>query len=168
MASIFYNGEVIDYPSNEKEFNKWLNGIKTAFEVKNKDIQCLKEKIKKLEDEKWKDNELQNMKKTYDEMKANYYRGFSISKKEQNAINEWQKNHLTNQHNLKTLKQKVSFGGAIGGNFKFEFILTAIGTVGSCICESCQSQARKDSMGDPEILKALLKEYDAEFIFQDI
>ncbi len=168
MASIFYNGEVIDYPSNEKEFNKWLDGIKTAFEVKNKHIQYLEEKNKTLEDEKWKDNELQNMKKAYDKMEADYYRGFPISEKEKNAINEWQKNHLMNRHNLKTLEQKVSFDGAIGGNFKFEFIPTSIGTIGSCVCESCQNRARSESNGGPEILKALLKEFDAKFIFQNI
>lgn len=38
MASTYYNEEFIEYPSNEKEFDKWLNGIKVAFEMKNKCI----------------------------------------------------------------------------------------------------------------------------------
>lgn len=200
MASTIYNGNFIEYPSNEKEFDKWLDGIKAAievknrriqyleeknkvlenekqednklkntiFEVKNKRIQYLEEKNKTLEQEKQKDNELQNMKKIYDEMKADYYRGFPISKEEQNAINEWQKNHLTNQHNLKTVEQKASFGGAIGGSFKFEFIPTSIGTIGTCVCGSCRNRARRDAKGNGELFQKLIEEYDAEFVFQNI
>lgn len=108
------------------------------------------------------------MKKIYDEMKADYYRGFPISKEEQNVINEWQENHLTNHHNLKTLEQKASFGGAIGGNFKFEFIPTSIGTIGICVCGSCRNRVRRDAKGNGELFQKLMEENDAEFVFQDI
>jgi len=106
------------------------------------------------------------MKEIYNEMKADYYRGFPISKEEQNAINKWQKNHLTNHHNLKTLEQKNSSDKAIEGNFKFEFIPTSVGIVGNCICGNCQNRARRESNGDYKIFEAFLKKYDAKFEFQ--
>lgn len=170
MASTYYNGKFTEYPSSEEEFDKWLNEIKIAFEMKNKCIQHLENENKTLRDEKWKDNELQDMKKTYEAMRDDYYRGFPISKKEKDAIYKWQENHLINQHGLNTPVKRALSGGVIGGNFKYQFIPTSIGTMGTCICGSCFAKAKKEyeEKKADETFLHLLEKYDAEFIFQNM
>ena len=57
-------------------------------------------------------------------MKADYYRGFPISEKESKKIKEWMD---------KQMEKNPSTGGTIGGRFRYEFIPTGIGTVGTII-----------------------------------
>lgn len=169
MYSTTYDGEFVnEVPSSEADLEKTFRAVKACYRDKDIRIKYLEQKVKELEDEKWKDNELQNMKKEYEAMKDDYYRGFPISKKEKDAIYKWKENHLINQHGLTTPVERALSGGAIGGSFKFEFIPTSIGTIGTCICGSCRNRARKDAKGNGELFQKLIKEYDAEFIFQNI
>ena len=52
----------------------------------------LTEENKRLKSKAYKDEELSKMKEDYDRMKADYYRGFPISEKQYERINEWCKN----------------------------------------------------------------------------
>ena len=112
------------------------------------------------------------MKKELNKMKSNYYRGFPINEEQDESIRTWQNNHLENQHNLKTLKEKVSAQGAIGGGFEFRFTPTSIGVIGRCICSSCYKKAYKEyNESFPrkiEERKNIFDKYDAEFCFQEL
>lgn len=87
-------------------------------------IKYLQQENKRLKSKQYKDEELARMKKDYEEMKSDYYRGFPISEKEHNKIQEWID---------KQMKKHPGVGGAIGGRFRYEFIPTGIGTSGTII-----------------------------------
>ena len=84
----------------------------------------LRKEIEKVKSEKYADEELTKMKSEYEKMKSDYYRGFPISEEESKKINEWIK---------KQMEKNPSTGGTIGGRFRYEFIPTGIGTVGTII-----------------------------------
>lgn len=84
----------------------------------------LRKENERLKSEAYKDEELAKMKKEYDEMKEDYYRGFPISKKEDEKIKKW----IEKQTEGEDLKTKA--GGAIGGRFTYKFYCTSIGTIG--------------------------------------
>lgn len=87
----------------------------------------LSKEIAKVKEETYKDNELTEMKKKYDEMSADYYRGFPISEAESQKISAWMKEVTEGEDP----REKV--GGAISGRFKYEFIPTSIGVIGTVI-----------------------------------
>jgi hypothetical protein len=117
-----------------KETENICKKIQKQAERNRYEIERLKGRIKELEDEHWKDNELQSMKKQYDEMKEDYYRGFPISKEEKERINAWVKKHEKEKH----LHSENDFprGGAIGGSYTYYFTPTSIGVFGTIKC-SC-------------------------------
>lgn len=75
----------------------------------------------RLKSEAYKDEELAKMSESYDKMTSDYYRGFPISEKEENKINEWKKN---------IIEKWPANAGAIGGRFVYHFIPTSIGYAG--------------------------------------
>lgn len=104
--------------------------LKEKFKNQEQQIKYLNNEIKKLEDNHWKDKELQDMKKRMDQMSEDYRRGFSITKEEKEAITKWKMEHIKNKHN------NNHYAGAIGGRFSYTFIPTSIGTIGTIKC-SC-------------------------------
>ena len=84
----------------------------------------LEEEIKRVKSEAYKDEELSKLKEKYDQMSNGYYRGFPISEKDDKKINEWIE---------KQMGKNPSIGGAIGGRFKYQFLPTGVGTVGTVI-----------------------------------
>lgn len=63
--------------------------------------------------------------------------GFFVSDGDWKKIAEWQDKHLEEAHNCKTIQEKASVAGAIGGAFTFSFTPTTIGTVSVCRCGLC-------------------------------
>lgn len=104
-----------------KDIRSVLQEVYDHFRSVNNRNEYLEEEIKKLKSEKYKDEELTKMKEQYDRMMEDYYRGFPISKKEQQKIGEW------------IDKLPKSNEGAIGGRFRYEFVPTSIGTIGTII-----------------------------------
>ena len=80
----------------------------------------LRKEIEKVKSEKYADEELSKMKEEYERMKNDYYRGFPISEKEDKKIHEW-------------IEGQMKKNSSIGGRFRYEFIPTGIGTVGTII-----------------------------------
>ena len=85
--------------------------------------------------EEWnKDEEIQELKNKIESLqdKLNNIRrySFEITREEHEAIEEWKKKHVEEKHNGDT------YAGAIGGRYKYIFVPTSIGTVGSIKC-SC-------------------------------
>lgn len=106
--------------------------LKEKFNRLNKQNKNLKEQLKKINNEKWKDKELLQMKKEMMEARKDYWRGFPISKEEEESINKWIDEHEEEKHP----NSRFPRGGAIGGSYVYSFTPTSIGTVGEiqCVC----------------------------------
>lgn len=128
-----YKGEYIQVHPVEECVKSILSRIESYEDT----IKRLKEENRKLKDEVWKDEELQDMKEQLDKMKAKYYRGFPISKQEEIAIKEWKEKHEEEVHGLKTSLQRMNAQGASGGGYSYIFYPTAIGCSGVVRCNSC-------------------------------
>lgn len=111
-------------------------GIIDKADSYEKRIKYLEEENKKLKDEHYKDSEMQRMEVELKEAKDDLYRGFPISKEEQEKIREWELKHDAEKHGLKTMEQRLRAGGCIGGRYSYHFIPTSIGTIGEVEC-SC-------------------------------
>lgn len=98
-----------------------LKRVYDHFRSVNNRNKYLEKEIERVKSEKYKDEELTKMKEQYDRMLEDYYRGFPISKVENQKIAEWKDN---------LPKANV---GAIGGRFRYEFVPTSIGVVGTII-----------------------------------
>lgn len=130
-----------------------------------------------LKAENWKDEQLQAMKKDYDEMKESYYRGFPITEEQSDAISRWQDQHWTNKHNAPDIRSRLAAQGAVGGAYEYRFVPTSIGTSGVCRCKSCHKKVLRE-LGNEEDYKSysayddkrtyLVAKYDSEFEFQEI
>ena len=130
-----------------------------------------------LKAENWKDDRLQEMKKKFDQMLADYCRGFPITEEWEKAISEWKDQHWTNVHNAPSLLSRLNKQGAIGGAFSYHFVPTSVGTSGVCRCDSCYRKMLRE-LGDESEYKSydaylnekkkLVKKYDCEFEFQEI
>lgn len=141
--------------------------LKAIFDEQESTNERLKKNLDAITDEKWKDEELTHLKQQRDQALADMYRGFSIAEEELIRVHEWQKKHDEVQHKLTTDAAKLQAGGAIGGHYSFDFTGTSIGTFGSCYCGTCRSKAIKNCGGDIKLYQKLMKEYDAEFTFQE-
>jgi hypothetical protein len=124
------------FDNNELEKN--LESIKKIFDSQDKKIEKLKEENRYLKDEYDKDEEIQKLKKRLDKAIQDNVRGFPISEEEEKTISKWTKEHIRKKHWDKKYDCPKSFG-AIGGNFKYEFIPTSIGIIGTikCSCGEC-------------------------------
>lgn len=90
-------------------------GIIDKADTYEKRIKYLEEENKKLKDEHYKDSEMQRMKTELKKAKDDLYRGFPISKEEEEKIKEWQLKHDAEKHGLKTMEQRLRAGGCSGG-----------------------------------------------------
>lgn len=86
--------------------------------------EALREEIRRVKSETYKDQELAEMKAKYDQMKANYFGGFPISKEEEDKITSWIETIIHNH---------PGNVGPIGGRFRYEFVPTGIGTIGTIV-----------------------------------
>lgn len=116
--------------------HKIIEELKTRFDQQEDRIKYLEEQNKKLQEKNWAEEKCQEMQSQYKVMQEDYYRGFPISKEENQKIQNWKKIHDATEHNADTLEKRVKLEGASGGRFKYIFIPTSIGTVGYIKC-SC-------------------------------
>ena len=128
-----YKGEYIQVLPVEDCMKSILSRIESYEDT----IERLKEENKKLKDEVWKDEELQDMKEQLDKMKSDYHRGFNITEEEDTAIKEWKKKHEEDVHGLTTPIARVQAQGVSGGRYSYIFYPTAIGCSGVIRCDAC-------------------------------
>lgn len=147
--------------------DKCLDEIKDTVESVFAYAEKLKEENEELKNLHWENEELQRLQRELETEKAKNYYGFSISKGEHEEIEKWKDQHWTNQHNAPDLATRLKKQGAIGGAFTYEFIPTSIGTAVTIVCPACREKARRNCGDNRERYKELLKEYDAEFEFQN-
>ena len=136
------------YSAGDPETGKWctvyeLDEALRAIKVRNMHdqdrIRRLESENKKLKEENYKDEELATMKSQLEAMQKDYYRGFPISEEEYISIHEWRDRHEKEVHNCHTIEDRLRHGGCIGGTYKYEFVPTSIGTVGTIKC-SCGAE----------------------------
>ena len=137
-----------EYSTNDPETGSWcrvyeLDEALRAIKVRNMHdqdrIRRLESENKKLKEENYKDEELTAMRVQLEAMRKDYYRGFLISEEEQKNIRNWMDKHDEEVHNCHTLEDKIKRDGCIGGTYKYEFVPTSIGTVGTVKC-SCGAE----------------------------
>lgn len=119
---------------NTEKISEILDNIAANINIRDSSIKRLEEENKKLKTEAYKDSELAEMKEKYESMKKDLMRGFPISEKEEKRIEEWKKKHDKEVHGITTLDQRLRAGGCIGGRYKYTFITTSIGIIGSIKC----------------------------------
>ena len=90
-----------------------------AIDLRNK---YLEEENTRLKTDAYKDEEVAKMKKMYDSMSADYYRGFPISKEEDEKIREWEEKLIGD------VDMKIN-----SARFYYEFYPTPLGTAGYVI-----------------------------------
>lgn len=141
-----------------EQLHQWDQGL----------IAGLKNQVKELNDIKWKDNEIRSIREELENMRHDYYQGFPISDNDVERISEWQNKHILTYHNGKIPT------GVSGGNWKYEFIPTSIGTVKRCVCGICDRKARKtaydcnENWHDREVANKYINLFDSQFDFSDI
>ena len=148
--------------------DKCLDEIRDTVEGVFAFAERVQQENEELKDLHWENQEIQNLQKKLETEKAKYNYGFPISEYGNKKIMEWQDQHWTNQHNAPDLKTRLRKQGAIGGSFTYEFIPTSIGTIGTIVCPACREKARRNCGDNRERYRELLKEYDAEFEFQNL
>jgi hypothetical protein len=114
----------------KRSIDEICDDLKETYNIQEERITTLEEELDKLRNEKWKDKQLQEMKKDYDEMQKAIWRGFPISEEEGKAINEWSDNHIKEKH------LKSGYILPKGACYKYIFTPTSIGIVGEVEC-SC-------------------------------
>lgn len=176
QAKLLKNGEYSSYLNGKyhefQGYEKCLEELGYTMQKVLDYAEKVEEENKRLNDEHWKDDRLQEMKEQYDRMMSEYVRGFPITKEEEKRISEWKEQHVNKRHNGNHMR-----GGAIGGSWEYLFVPTSIGTSGVCRCDSCYRKMLRE-LGREEDYKThsayddrktyLSAKYDCEFEFQEI
>lgn len=95
------------------------DAIRVISDNKDRQIDALKLKLSKIQDEKWKDEELRSLKSRIDELESRFC--FELTQEENRIAEDFIKSYNKNDF------------GAIGGAFTYKFTPTGVGTICSII-----------------------------------
>ena len=108
--------------------NYHLEEVQKELDSKDRTIRFLRKQNEELKNGLYKDKEFARIKAAYEEMSADYYRGFPISEEADKKIDKWIKEHTETAH-------RNSKGG--GGRYQYIFTPTSLGTLSICRCQTC-------------------------------
>lgn len=114
----------------QSDTKELIEKLEKALNDKNELIQTQFNRIKELEDKKFKDKTIKALTEKVERLESKLNSGFYLSNEEIKSINEWKENHIKSKHKGNT------FTGIIGGRYTYEFIPTSIGDIGTIKC-SC-------------------------------
>lgn len=100
----------------------------------------LRKRFNEIYDEKWRDNELQEMKQNMEKAIKERNYGFPLTEEECDKTYKWQRQHDTEVH-----FNPEGYHGASGGGFTYSFYPTGLGTTCNCFCNSCKQRAIKEA-----------------------
>lgn len=95
------------------------DAIRVISDNKDRQIDALKLKLSKIQDEKWKDEELRSLKSRIDELESRFC--FELTQEENRIAEDFIKSYNKNDF------------GAIGGAFTYKFTPTGVGTICSIV-----------------------------------
>ena len=153
-------GELLNTPDCMKDFNDMFEGMRVEIESLYRRIYELRKENMRLQAENYKDEELAKMEEKLGNAWGELRRGFGISQEESEAAHNWLEKHNEKYHPNR-------YDGAAGGGIIYMFEPTGIGTFGTICCDRCRYKAMREAKGDADKYNKLLKEYDAEFTFQE-
>lgn len=133
IATNFFNQRDLDFLNNQ------IDALKRYISTLADKNYRLQSQFNELFDYKWENKTLQSMREELETIKVNSSRGFPISKKAEEKINNWQMKHDKEIHN-----NPASYHGCSGGGFEYSFYPTGLGTISYCICSTCKSKAIKE------------------------
>ena len=116
-----------------------LNRLSECIRSFRTQIDYLQTENAKIKSEKYKDEELAEMKRELDEAREALRRGFELRESECKAIEGWKREHEEKEHGAKTVEQRIRLQGVSGGRYSYEFVPTGIGTIGKVRC-SCGAE----------------------------
>lgn len=111
--------------------------LKEKFDSQERQINYWKDKYNEVCDKKWKDKELQEMKKQLEDNLDSLTYSFPVTKEEYEKVKEWINEHEHTCHPMSGIKHPR--GGAIGGCYQWIFTPTSIGTFGQIKCNCGKS-----------------------------
>lgn len=117
-----------------KPLDDLFRGIKAHINSVEQRNAYLEEENKKLKDEHFKNEKLNEIQNELDAVRESLYRGFPISKEEDEKIKKWIQKHEEECHGANYSKGKYRNVGAIGGAYTYEFVPTSLGTIGTIKC----------------------------------
>ena len=128
-----------------KEIDKMLEGIRNTLDSKDSRIEYLHDENKRLKSKQYKDEELSKMKDYVEKTEKDMCRGFPISEREEQKIEEWKLKHEIEDHGLDTPEKRLRAQGCCSGGYTYEFTPTSIGIIGVVKC-SCGKEFEFQSL----------------------
>ena len=114
-------------------FERCLENLQKINENQESTISRLRERIKELEQESFRDKEIKRLNEENEKLRLKLRDSYYIPEQQNKKIEEWKEKHMKEKH-WDALSNSPLKMGAIGGNFSYEFTPTAIGTLLSCKC----------------------------------
>ena len=100
----------------------------------------LQKRFNEIYEEKWKDNELMEMKQKMERAIRERSYGFPLTEEERNRSYDWQRKHDSEVH-----ANPEGYHGASGGGFSYTFYPTGLGTTCDCFCNQCKARAIREA-----------------------
>ena len=137
----FVNGKGLQVVKDVDEAcEDFTANIKELFHAEKARNDRLQAENERLRDEHYENKKIQELENRIAELRSELGYSFRLSKADWDAIHEWQEQHQAEKHGLDTPEKRLHAGGAIGGNWTFEFVPTSIGTIGTCKCGACKEE----------------------------
>ena len=162
-----YKGEMYDVIESEKDLQGLFHCIEANILGKQQFIEELREEIKKVKEETYRDEEVARLNAQIASLREEIYYGFAITKAESDKIQEWKQKHDAEEH-----KNPKGYHGVSGGGYTYKFYPTAIGTFWNCTCDTCARKATDVAYAtgryNPDVYKKYMQEHNGEIEFNDV